>query len=84
MPEQESFLDIIVRRDGDTRWTLTDLLGRAMGYIEKSLDDKYLIHPAGSAEATMASLTREQYLSLDKALADIEKHTRSAVRHTPY
>jgi hypothetical protein len=75
-------LDIIITPDGDARWKLTDLLGRSMGHIEKSLDDRFTIHPAGQAVATMAGLQHGLHPSLDVALAAIETHTRGVCRHS--
>jgi hypothetical protein len=76
-------LDIIVTPDEGMRWKLADLLGRSMGYIEKSSDNQFTIHPAGQAVKTMMGMKHGQFPSLDAALAAIETHTRGVCRHIP-
>ncbi len=64
-------------------WTLTDLLGRDMGCVEKTEFNTFMIRPAGHAIETLAGLVSQSYASLDAALAAIEEHTRSACRRAP-
>lgn len=71
-------MDIDVSRKPDgTAWLLTDLLGRAMGYIEDRAQGEFMIYPAGQALQTMR---RGPFRSLDAALAEIERFTRGTCR----
>lgn len=77
-------LDIIVTpSDNGKAWDLTDLLGRSMGRIAEASDQQLAIYPAGQALTTMAGMSHGPYLSLDAALAAIEKHTRGVCRLCP-
>jgi hypothetical protein len=74
-------LDIDVTRKPDgTAWLLTDLLGRAMGYVEDRAEGEFMIYPAGQAIETMQAMRRGPFRSLDAALAEIERFTRGACR----
>jgi hypothetical protein len=77
-------LDITVTPTDDGRaWTLTDLLGRPMGRITEASAQHFTIHPEGHARETMAGIEHGPFVSLDAALAAIEKHTRGVCRHHP-
>lgn len=77
-------LDIIATpTDRGKAWDLTDLLGRSMGRIAETSDQQLTIHPAGQALTTMAGLNHGPYVSLDAALAAVEKHTRGVCRLCP-
>lgn len=74
-------MDIDVTRKPDgTAWLLTDLLGRAMGYVEDRAEGEFMIYPAGQAIETMQSMRRGPFGSLDAALAEIERFTRGTCR----
>lgn len=74
-------MDIDVSRKPDgTAWLLTDLLGRAMGYIEDRAQGEFMIYPAGQALQTMQAMRRGPFRSLDAALAEIERFTRGTCR----
>lgn len=64
----------------DRTWDLTDLLGRSMGHIVED-NTWFRIDPAGGALETMAGMDFGPHPSLDAALAEIERHTRSVCRH---
>lgn len=75
-------MDIDVTRKPDgTAWLLTDLLGRAMGYVEDRAEGEFMIYPAGQAIETMQAMRRGPFGSLDAALAEIERFTRGTCRH---
>jgi hypothetical protein len=77
-------VDIIVTPTDDGKaWSLTDLLGRSMGRISETSDQQLTIYPAGHALETMTRMSRGPYISLDAALAAIEKHTRGVCRRYP-
>jgi hypothetical protein len=77
-------LDVIVTlTDDGTAWTLTDLLGRSMGRIVETSDQQLTIQPDGHALETMAGMELGPYLSLDAALAAIERYTRGVCRLYP-
>ena len=69
--------------DDGRAWTLTDLLGRPMGRITEAFAQHFTIHPDGHALETMAGIEPGPFVSLDAALAAIEKHTRGVCRHHP-
>ncbi len=74
-------MDVIVTTaEGDTVWRLTDLLGRSMGSIVKNASHQFTICPEGHALETMAGIEQGPHASLDAALAEIERHTRSVCR----
>jgi len=74
-------MDIIVGiSDNNKSWTLTDLLGRSMGFIAETSDEHFIIYPEGGAVATMGEIVQRSYTSLDAALAEIEQRTRGACR----
>jgi hypothetical protein len=73
-------MDVMVSRSEDAAlWTLTDLLGRSMGTINK-VEERFLISPAGEALKTMLLVTRGPHKSLNDALAEIETRTRGLCR----
>jgi hypothetical protein len=72
-------IDVAQKPDG-TAWLLTDLLGRAMGYIEDRAEGEFMIYPAGQAIETMQAMRRGPFGSLDAALAEIERFTRGTCR----
>jgi hypothetical protein len=77
-------LDITVTPADEGRaWTLTDLLGRPMGRITEASTEQFTIHPDGRALETMAGIEQGPFISLDAALAAIERHTRGVCRHHP-
>jgi hypothetical protein len=77
-------VDIIVTpADGGKVWNLMDLFGRSMGYIAEVSTTQFTIHPAGNALETMAGIEHGPFVSLDDALATIEKHTRGVCRRSP-
>ena len=77
-------MDITVTPTDDGRaWTLTDLLGRPMGRITEAAAQQFTIQPDGHARETMAGIEQGPFVSLDAALAAIEKHTRGVCRHHP-
>ena len=69
--------------DDGKGWNLTDLLGRPMGRITETSDQQFTIHPAGHALDTMGGMGHGPFVSLDAALAAIERHTRGVCRHYP-
>lgn len=74
-------MDIDVTRKPDgSAWLLTDLLGRAMGYVEDRAEGEFMIYPAGHAIETMQAMRRGPFGSLDAALAEIERFTRGTCR----
>lgn len=72
-------IDVTLKPDG-TAWVLTDLLGRAMGYVEDRAQGEFMIYPAGQALHTMQAMRRGPFGSLDAALAEIERFTRGTCR----
>ncbi len=77
-------MDVIVTLSADNSgWKLTDLLGRSMGRIAFEGPERFAIDPDGHALETMAGIRKGPYLSLDAALAEIEKHTRGTCRRNP-
>ena len=84
MRKPEARLDITVTPTDDGRaWTLTDLLGRPMGRITEASAQQFTIHPEGHAREAMAGIEQGPFVSLDAALAAIERHTRGVCRHHP-
>jgi len=82
--EPEARLDITVTPTDDGRaWNLTDLLGRPMGRITEASAQQFTIHSDGHAREIMAGIEQGPFVSLDAALATIEKHTRGVCRHHP-
>lgn len=73
-------MDISIKQTSSTTWSLTDLLGRAMGQIIETPPGHFLIAAAGVAVATMRDMRRGPFSSLDDALAEIERHTRGVCR----
>jgi hypothetical protein len=77
-------MDVIVTsEEGGTVWRLTDLLGRSMGRITTSDSGQFTIFPEGHALETMAGMQLGAHVSLDAALAEIEKYTRGVCRRRP-
>jgi hypothetical protein len=74
-------VDITVtpKSDGFT-WLLTDLLGRPMGEVAEAASGEFRISPVGQALETMRGMKHGPFPSLDAALAEIERFTRSACR----
>jgi hypothetical protein len=54
-----------------------------MGRITEASAQHFTIHPEGHARETMAGIEQGPFVSLDAALAAIEKHTRGVCRHHP-
>lgn len=74
-------MDIDVTRKADqAAWLLTDLLGREMGEVVEEPDGGFRIQPAGQALKTMEAMKRGPFATLDDALAEIERFTRSVCR----
>ncbi len=73
-------MDVTVSREDESRWLLTDLLGRSMGRVVEGPDRQFTILPEGKAVETMQHLNKGPYGSLDEALAEIERHTRGTCR----
>ena len=77
-------MDVIVTRvEQGTVWHLTDLLGRSMGCIVQSGVHQFTIYPEGHAVETMTGMQHGPHVSLDAALAEIERHTRGVCRRPP-
>jgi hypothetical protein len=77
-------MDVIVTRaEQGTMWHLTDLLGRSMGCIVQSGPHQFMILPEGHAVETMTGMQHGPHVSLDAALAEIERHTRGTCRRPP-
>ena len=74
---------IVTPTDDSKAWNLTDLLGRSMERIAATYDQQLAIYPAGHALETMAGMSHGPYISLDAALAAIEKHARGVCRRYP-
>lgn len=72
-------IDVTAKPD-EGLWTLTDLLGRSMGHVAEAPAGEFRVHPAGQALATMDSMKRGPFSSLDAALAEIERFTRGTCR----
>jgi hypothetical protein len=80
-PGLEESLDVIVTPTDDGKaWNLTDLLGRSMGRIAEISDQQLTLHLDGHALETVAGMGHGPSLSLDAALAALEKHTRGVCR----
>ncbi|RDJ20026.1 hypothetical protein DWF00_14570 [Bosea caraganae] len=74
-------MDITVTQKADeAAWLLTDLLGRPMGDITEEPAGEFRIVSAGQAVETMKDMKHGPFPSLDAALAEIERFTRSACR----
>ena len=77
-------MDVIVTgAEQGTVWHLTDLLGRSMGCVIQNSPDQFMIHPEGHAVETMTGIQHGPHVSLDAALAEIERHTRGVCRRRP-
>jgi hypothetical protein len=77
-------LDIDVTPEPDNAaWMLTDLLGRSMGRVAEEPAGEFRIEPAGQALQTMKSMKRGPFVTLDDALAEIERFTRGTCRRAP-
>jgi hypothetical protein len=70
----------VTQRADEAAWLLTDLLGRPMGEITEEPAGEFRIVAAGQALETMKAMKHGPYSSLDAALAEIERFTRSACR----
>lgn len=74
-------MDITVTQSpDDTVWLLSDLLGRPMGEITQNPEGEFRFAGAGQALETMKAMKHGPFPSLDAALAEIERFTRSACR----
>lgn len=74
-------MDITVTQRADkAAWLLTDLLGRPMGEVTEEAGGEFRIVAAGHALETMKAMKHGPFPSLDIALAEIERFTRSACR----
>ena len=77
-------MDVIVTPIVDGKaWNLIDLLGRPMSRITEASAQQFTIHSDGHARKIMAGIEQGPFVSLDAALATIEKHTRGVCRHHP-
>lgn len=75
-------MDITVtQRADEAAWFLTDLLGRSMGEIAEEPSGEFWILAEGQALETMKAMKHGPFPSLDAALSEIERFTRSACRH---
>jgi hypothetical protein len=54
-----------------------------MGRIAEASPARFVIHPDGHALETMDGMNNGPHVSLDAALAEIEKHTRGVCRRKP-
>jgi hypothetical protein len=70
----------VTRKAGEAAWLLTDLLGRSMGQVTEEPAGEFRIQPAGQALKTMEAMKRGPFPTLDEALAEIERFTRSVCR----
>ncbi|KFC69232.1 hypothetical protein FG93_03278 [Bosea sp. LC85] len=74
-------MDITVtQRPDEAVWLLTDLLGRPMGEITENPVGEFRLVTAGQALETMKAMKHGPFPSLDAALAEIERFTRSSCR----
>ena len=74
-------MDITVtQRPDEAVWLLTDLLGRPMGEIIEHPAGEFRLAAAGQALETMKAMKHGPFPSLDAALTEIERFTRSACR----
>jgi hypothetical protein len=55
----------------------------SMGRITEAFAQQFTIHPEGHALETMAGIEPGPFVSLNAALAAIEKHTRGVCRYHP-
>ena len=68
-------MDVVVSRaEGSDEWTFTDLLGRPMGVIKESSEQRFVIEPAGGAVETMGGMA--------PSTAALTPHSRESRRHT--
>lgn len=77
-----SSVDVTAKPIEENAWALSDLLGRSMGRIVET-NGAFTIVPEGEALTTMAGMKPGPHASLDKALAQIETHTRGVCRLVP-
>ena len=77
-------MDITVTRvvDYPRTWTLTDLLGRPVGYITGTRGPGFIIEPDERARSIMANVPLGTFASFEDALRAIEKHLHG-VCHCP-
>jgi hypothetical protein len=81
--QQEAVVDVTVTPDADrAMWNLTDLLGRSLGHIVEEKSEWFSINPDGRAVQTIVGIKQGPYVSLDSALAAIEKHTKGVCRRS--
>lgn len=73
-------MDIIVKPNGPTGWTLVDLLGRDMGTVTEIAPGDFRIIPGARVAETMQAMKHGPYAGLDAALSAIETHTRARCR----
>ncbi|WP_332685640.1 hypothetical protein [Bosea sp. (in: a-proteobacteria)] len=64
----------------EAAWILTDLLGRPMGRVREETAGAFRVVAAGLARETMKTMKPGPFHSLDAALAEIERFTRSQCR----
>jgi hypothetical protein len=69
-------MDHVVRQNSSLQWTLEDLLGRTAGHIELGLTGTYRVVVAERGLARLSQISPGPYLTLESALAEIERHTR--------
>lgn len=67
----------------EAAWILTDLLGRPMGRVREEPGGSFRVVAAGLARETLKTMKLGPFHSLDAALAEIERFTRSRCRRVP-
>jgi len=76
-------MDIIVTPTAPGCWDLIDLLGRRVGMVKEAAPDEYRITPGERVSASMRAMKHGPFVTLDKALSEIETFTRSTCRLAP-
>jgi hypothetical protein len=67
-------MDLVVRQNSTSRWTLADLVGRYVCHIERDVGGVVRVVVGEQAVATSVNLLPGPYASLEAALAEIEQH----------
>jgi hypothetical protein len=76
-------LDVIAAPPDERVIKADFLLCCVMGSIIEAPAQQFTIHPDGHAREIMGGIEHSPFVSLEAALAAIEKHTRSVCRHHP-